>query len=174
MFRNRMGPGPGWEGARPGLLFLLFLALLLAVAVVGGIALFRSTRNRPGGVPVAPAWLPPDPALHELRLRYARGDIGREEYLQRAADLGQSGAQSGAQSGVQAGPPGAYATGPYPPGPYPSGPYPPGPYPSGPYPPAPYPSAPPPSSPPAGGIPPASPPAGPPPATPPAGAPPAL
>lgn len=28
-----------------------------------------------------------DPALAELRMRYARGEVGREEFLQRKIDL---------------------------------------------------------------------------------------
>jgi uncharacterized membrane protein len=35
-----------------------------------------------------------DGALEEVRLRYARGEIGREEFLQRAADLGAAGPEA--------------------------------------------------------------------------------
>ena len=45
----------------------------------------RSPRPAPARV-VPPA--PADPALQELRVRYARGDISREDYLERGADLG--------------------------------------------------------------------------------------
>lgn len=75
------GPGPiGW----------LFLALLLALVVLAVLAVVRlwragggaNTHHRP---PPGPAV---DPALTELRIRYARGDISWDEYARRAAHLG--------------------------------------------------------------------------------------
>jgi uncharacterized membrane protein len=70
----------------------LFLALLAALVVLGAIAVVRLWRNPPGrpapflrGTPQIPAI---DPALSELRVRYARGDINWDEYAQRARNLG--------------------------------------------------------------------------------------
>lgn len=53
---------------------------LVAMAVYGG---------RGQGGPAVPTEAPGrlDPALDELRHRYARGEIDREEYLQRKIDL---------------------------------------------------------------------------------------
>src|SRR5512142_736217 len=66
---------------------LLFLGLLTAAVVVGILALMRTRHPATAGPPpTAPR--PPDQALYELRLRYARGELSRDEYLQRAADLG--------------------------------------------------------------------------------------
>ncbi|MGO8873737.1 MAG: hypothetical protein ACLQPH_20525 [Acidimicrobiales bacterium] len=81
---------------------LLILVLLAALVVIGAIALVRSWRHSPGhdaafhgvtptGGPtgqVGPLGPSVDPALTELRVRYARGDITYEEFAQRSAALG--------------------------------------------------------------------------------------
>jgi uncharacterized membrane protein len=84
----------------PGVFGWLFLALLAAALVVGVIALVRAW-STPRGHRFAPTFgmhgappfgalhgAPVDPALGELRLRYARGEIDRDEYARRAGDLG--------------------------------------------------------------------------------------
>jgi putative membrane protein len=63
-----------------------FAVALLLLAVVGGIALFRAV-TRQATTPTPPGTPPADPARAELDLRYARGEVDREEYLQRRADL---------------------------------------------------------------------------------------
>jgi putative membrane protein len=55
--------------------------VVLALLVAGAIWLAR-TLTRPPNPPSGPG-----PARAELDLRYARGDLTREEYLQRRADL---------------------------------------------------------------------------------------
>jgi putative membrane protein len=73
-------------------LFLLLFAVLVAVAIM---AFVRFTKQTPrGGAGVVP---PPaggisasDQALQSLGLRYARGEIDRDEYLQKSADLGDT------------------------------------------------------------------------------------
>jgi uncharacterized membrane protein len=64
--------------------FLLLLGLIIAAAI-GVTALVHF-------VPDHPVWrrltVSADPALAELRLRYARGEISQEEFLIRAFDLG--------------------------------------------------------------------------------------
>jgi putative membrane protein len=60
----------------------LALCCVLAVTEVG-----RTLGRRTGERPVDAAPPPPDAAAQELRLRYARGEISREEYLQRKVDL---------------------------------------------------------------------------------------
>ncbi len=91
-----------WEGGRlghwgysgdgawvvGGFLWLLLMAGLVAAAVV---LVLRATGGpaAPDRRPVGPAPAAvTDPAVTELRLRYARGDISREDYLRAAADLG--------------------------------------------------------------------------------------
>lgn len=81
----RFSSGPFWVHD-------LFWLLIVIAVVAGAIIIVRFVldRPRPGG-----RWLGPgagpgpfmSPALHELDLRYARGDIDRTEYLQRRADL---------------------------------------------------------------------------------------
>ena len=70
---------------------LVFLLLVIAALVVGVLALLRLRRVPAPRVPTG-TWRPPvpgpDPALSELRLRYARGELSSEEYTQRAANLG--------------------------------------------------------------------------------------
>ena len=65
--------------------------LLVVVAVVAGVILVvRELQHRhPGHIaPPPPPPPPPSRAVEELDLRYARGEIDRNEYLQRRADLG--------------------------------------------------------------------------------------
>jgi putative membrane protein len=59
----------------------IFWVVVLALLVAGAIWLAR-TLTRPSNPPSGPG-----PARAELDLRYARGDLTREEYLQRRADL---------------------------------------------------------------------------------------
>ena len=85
-------PGPYVEvhhgGGHPWFGFLL-LVLLAAGVTLAALTLWRAYRPGATVVTAAPPSAPPrDPALAELRLRYARGEIDRDEYLQRATDLG--------------------------------------------------------------------------------------
>jgi len=86
----RYGPG----GFHHPVFAALLLALLAALVVLGVIAVVRMWRyplRRPAslhrGAPQGP---PIDPALTELRVRYARGDIDWDEYARRASHLGFS------------------------------------------------------------------------------------
>jgi uncharacterized membrane protein len=82
----RRGPGPGSYELHhhAEVLPWLFFLVLVALVVVAVLVLLRQRREA-----AAPASLAgPDPALAELRARYARGEIDREEYLVRSADLG--------------------------------------------------------------------------------------
>jgi putative membrane protein len=77
----------GWYWALRGLVPLVVLL------VVAGLVVWAVVRlsNRPVVTAAPPSPAPPaarDPALEELRLRYARGEVSREEYLQRLQDLG--------------------------------------------------------------------------------------
>jgi len=81
----------GMHGMHHPLLGLLFGLMLLALLAAGIYALVRlARRNHHGPSLVAAtgqAGSGGDPALAELRLRYARGDVSRDDYLQRSADL---------------------------------------------------------------------------------------
>jgi putative membrane protein len=73
----------------------LFWLLIVIALVAGAWLLVRAVLHRP--LPPRPPYVPgpggPGPeapannALNELDLRYARGEINRDEYLQRRADL---------------------------------------------------------------------------------------
>lgn len=77
-FGPRMEPG-WWAGVVSDLAPLLFLVALIAFGIW---AVRRITdQNR----------ILADVALQELRLRYARGDLERDEYVQRLRDLGGQG-----------------------------------------------------------------------------------
>lgn len=60
------------------LLWAVFMLALIVLAVVGVVWLVRALGERSPGR---------SSALEELDVRYARGEIEREEYLQRRADL---------------------------------------------------------------------------------------
>jgi putative membrane protein len=84
------GPGVEHHGAWWGILHLLPFVMLLVLIGVGIWAVLRIT-SRPValGAGVGPAPLPPrDTAVEELRIRYARGELEREDYAQRMRDLG--------------------------------------------------------------------------------------
>ena len=77
------GGGGHWVFA----ITLLVLFLVLIGVIVWGVLRLGSAGSLSRGVP--PAAAPPrDPALDELRLRYARGELDRDQYLERARDLG--------------------------------------------------------------------------------------
>jgi putative membrane protein len=93
-YRGHYGAWP----ARPGVFALLFMLVLVALAVAAIIALLRAGRARHDVPPAAPPRPPfpaaDDAALREVRLRYARGELDREEFLAKLADLGGSPAAS--------------------------------------------------------------------------------
>ena len=92
--------GPGWgpyvqhdawwqDGLH--LLPLLLLVVLIGVIVWGVLRLSSAgaLATAGAGAPVAPAGPPPrDQALEALRVRYARGELDRTDFLERSADLG--------------------------------------------------------------------------------------
>src|SRR4051794_19896600 len=71
------GGGAGWPDGLSWVIFAVLLALLLLAIVSLALSAYWRTAAGPRGG-----------ALAELDLRYARGEVGRDEYLQRRADLG--------------------------------------------------------------------------------------
>lgn len=63
---------------------LAFELLVVALIVVGVVIVVRALTHRPTSSSSSAG---KTPALTELDLRYARGEISREEFLQRRADL---------------------------------------------------------------------------------------
>jgi putative membrane protein len=84
------GGGNGW-GAAGGALMAVVTLAVLALIVVGIILLVRAlTRHdyvQPGPPPGPPTGPSRSSALQVLEERYARGEIQREEFLQRKQDL---------------------------------------------------------------------------------------
>jgi uncharacterized membrane protein len=84
-----MGEMMGTSGAM-GAWILLWILLVLALGITGGILIARSLHTRHTA---APPQIPPaeSHAVREakdaLRLRYANGEISREEYLQGKVEL---------------------------------------------------------------------------------------
>ncbi len=82
-----------WDHSGDGHAFWWFLMFLLLAVLVGVVAalVFRwlAGRQTAGTVALAPAALgPADDALTVVRMRYARGEIDRDQFLQTSADLG--------------------------------------------------------------------------------------
>ncbi|TMD08480.1 MAG: SHOCT domain-containing protein [Chloroflexi bacterium] len=77
-FQNPPGDQLGW-------LHGLF-TLLVVAAIVAGVVLIARQWRRPAHPPAA-GWSPQSPGIHELDVRYARGEIDRADYLQRRADI---------------------------------------------------------------------------------------
>jgi len=72
------------------------LPMLILVAVVGLVVwlIVRSSRQPAAAMPGAATFAPrPDAALEQTRMRYAQGEIDRDQYLQITRDL--SGAEPG-------------------------------------------------------------------------------
>lgn len=98
--RGYPGFAPYAEHAHNGhpFLWLLFLVVLAIVVGFAGAFVFNRLAGRraswpsPAGVAGAPA----GDALTIVRLRYARGEIDREQFLQATADLG--GASPGSEA----------------------------------------------------------------------------
>jgi putative membrane protein len=81
MLVERAGDAGGWPDGLSWVMFAILLVLLLIAIVSLALNLYyRSHSEAPDR----------DGALAELDLRYARGEIGRDEYLQRRIDLGGS------------------------------------------------------------------------------------
>jgi putative membrane protein len=62
----------------------LFVLAFLIVVVVGIVLLVRHLARRPRYAAMAPM---PTAAVTELDMRYARGEVDRDEFLRRRADL---------------------------------------------------------------------------------------
>jgi putative membrane protein len=73
-----------WQGA---LGFLPVVLFLVAIGVAIWAVLRLSSRPAPALV-AASVTGPIDPAVDELRIRYARGEVSREDFLTRGRDLG--------------------------------------------------------------------------------------
>lgn len=90
LFRHggRFGHDGWWWGFFSNIVPALFLVVLVGLAV-WAITRLTARGPVPGSASTAVAPMPRrDAALDEVRIRYARGEIDREEYLQRSRDLG--------------------------------------------------------------------------------------
>jgi uncharacterized membrane protein len=78
-----------WFGIVPLLLFAVLIGVIVWAVIrltrEGGASALAGSGAMAAAMPVAAR---PDGALEELRLRYARGEMTREDYTQRLADLG--------------------------------------------------------------------------------------
>lgn len=105
---GRMGP-PGWE-AHPWWWLVLgrVVPFLILAALVGLVvwAILRFSRDRAlaagaagrgglVGIPASGPMLRPDAAMDQVRMRYAKGEIAREDFLRLAQDLGGPSAEAG-------------------------------------------------------------------------------
>ncbi|MCZ7665294.1 MAG: SHOCT domain-containing protein [Thermoleophilia bacterium] len=86
---NGWGDGVyGWVGPVLALIFLVLIALGIVLLVRGTRGAGRGAAPGPAPrVEPAPEAPPRSPALDVLEDRYARGEIDREEFLQRKKDL---------------------------------------------------------------------------------------
>jgi uncharacterized membrane protein len=97
---EHVGPGP-WSGpfvheVHHGWFWFGSLMPILFLAVVAGLVVWvvLHTTRRPPAPAVAGGWAPrfgPDPAIEEARIRYARGELSREDYLRVSEDLAPGG-----------------------------------------------------------------------------------
>lgn len=95
MLAHRLGRGipvrhhDGWWW--PDVWHVVFTVALIAVLVLLAVWLVTSIRRTQSAqapaAPIPPAASSEDAALREARMRYARGEITREQYLQISEDL---------------------------------------------------------------------------------------
>jgi uncharacterized membrane protein len=88
---------PGWEqhasNENAFWWFFVFLVFALLVGVVAALVFRWLSGRQVSAAALAPAAAgPQDEALSLVRMRYARGEIDREQFLQASADLGGGGA----------------------------------------------------------------------------------
>ena len=110
--------GPGWHGGFGfGLLGILFFAMFIGLLIWALLRLMghdhrvHHALTPPMGAPMGGAWQPRDEALVAARLRYARGELDRDQYFRMVEDL----------TGVPR-PPDAAPPPPFPPAPEPTAP----------------------------------------------------
>lgn len=87
------GMGDGWSAASiTELILVIVLCVAIIVAIVFAVRalIIRSRRDRAvtAGTAAVPAIATPSNLLAILEERYAKGEIGRDEFLQRKSDLG--------------------------------------------------------------------------------------
>ena len=80
------GYGPGAGGLGGGPIFLIFWLAVIVALIAGAVWLARSVSRQDGAQSPRPAQ---SSALDILEARYARGDINRDEYLEKRRDLGR-------------------------------------------------------------------------------------
>jgi putative membrane protein len=90
---NHMDPRFGGSGfGHHGFWFFGLVPLILWVLLIGvaiwAVLRVTSRRTLVASTVPGPAATRPDAALEEVRLRYARGEMSREEFAQRSRDLG--------------------------------------------------------------------------------------
>lgn len=83
---------PGWHlggfGVLGGLFGIVLFALFISLLVWAVIRLMQvDHRPHTGGPPVAGPWGPRDSALEAARIRYARGELDRDQYFRVVEDL---------------------------------------------------------------------------------------
>jgi putative membrane protein len=71
-----------------GLVPFLMFVVIVGVAVWAVIRLSSHPAGPPAFGPRPAPPMPRDNAMEELRVRYARGEVDRDEFLQRSRDLG--------------------------------------------------------------------------------------
>jgi putative membrane protein len=79
---------PGWHDLLGWLLPTLFFLAFVALVVWAVLRLTGHERPSAATALMGPPGMRTDSALEHVRLRYARGEISREEFAQLSADLG--------------------------------------------------------------------------------------
>jgi len=93
-FRNRRGPMfmPDYHHGAPSSLawtiFALQLLLLAGLAYLVVRSFAGARRPAPAGAPPVAPPPPANDAVEVVRMRYARGELSRDEYVQAVRDLG--------------------------------------------------------------------------------------
>ncbi len=86
----RYPAGPHGLHGHGGHPFLALLLVVLLVVALGAVLfwLFRLAYRGPLQMPLGSAAASADQAIEIVRMRYARGEIGREEFLRTSVELG--------------------------------------------------------------------------------------
>jgi putative membrane protein len=86
--------GGGWH-ILPFLMFLILMGV-----IVWAVIRLTPQKAHLGAASASPGSTNSDPALEEVRVRYARGEMTRDEFVQRFRDLGGAGLDAGPPDGT--------------------------------------------------------------------------
>jgi putative membrane protein len=79
-----MGPWGGWGGYGEGMIAMMIIGIVFLALVIAAVVWFVRATTQPGQLPMMSRR---SAGLDALEERYARGEIKRDEYLEKKRDI---------------------------------------------------------------------------------------